>query len=50
MNHEDLNSAVREVEDKHYWLVEYDGLVFGSQLAPARAGEPRQENLRTRYT
>ena len=30
VNHEDVNPATGEVEDKHFWLVEYDGLVFGS--------------------
>ena len=30
MNHEDVNPATGEVEDKHFWLVEHDGLVFGS--------------------
>ena len=27
---EDVNPATGEVEDKHFWLVEHDGLVFGS--------------------
>ena len=30
VNHEDVNPATGEVEDKHFWLVERDGLVFGS--------------------
>ena len=30
INHEDVNPATGEVEDKHFWLVEHDGLVFGS--------------------
>ena len=30
VNHEDMNPATGEVEDKHFWLVEHDGLVFGS--------------------
>ena len=30
VNHEDVNPVSREVEDKHFWLVEHDGLVFGS--------------------
>lgn len=30
VSHEDVNPATREVEDKHFWLVEHDGLVFGS--------------------
>ena len=30
MNHEDVNPSTGEVEDKHFWLVEHDGLVFGS--------------------
>ena len=30
VNHEDVNPANGEVEDKHFWLVEHDGLVFGS--------------------
>ena len=30
VNHEDVNPATGEVEDKHFWLVEHDGLVFGS--------------------
>ena len=28
--HEDLNPATGEVEDNHFWLVEHDGLIFGS--------------------
>ena len=30
VDHEDVNPATGEVEDKHFWLVEHDGLVFGS--------------------
>ena len=30
VNHEDVNPATGEVEDKHFWLVQHDGLVFGS--------------------
>ena len=30
VNHEDVNPATGEVEDKHFWLVVHDGLVFGS--------------------
>ena len=30
LTHEDSNPATGEVEDKHFWLVEHDGLVFGS--------------------
>ena len=30
MTHEDVNPATGEVEDKHFWLVELDGLVLGS--------------------
>ena len=30
VNYEDVNPATGEVEDKHFWLVEHDGLVFGS--------------------
>ena len=30
VNHEDVNPATGEVEDKHFWLVEHDGLAFGS--------------------
>ncbi len=30
VNHEDVNPATGEVEDKHFWLVEHDGYVFGS--------------------
>ena len=30
VNHEDVNPATGEVEDKHFWVVEHDGLVFGS--------------------
>ena len=27
---EDVNPATGDVEDKHFWLVLHDGLVFGS--------------------
>ena len=30
VNHEDVNPATGEVDDKHFWLVEHDGLEFGS--------------------
>ena len=30
VTHEDVNPVTGEVEDKHFWLVEHDGLVFGS--------------------
>ncbi len=30
VTHEDVNPATGEVRDKHFWLVEHDGLVFGS--------------------
>ena len=30
VNHEDANPATGEIEDKHFWLVAHDGLVFGS--------------------
>ena len=30
VTHEDLNPVTGEIEDKHFWLVEHDGLVFGS--------------------
>ena len=30
VNHEDVNPATGEVEDKHFWLGEHGGLVFGS--------------------
>ena len=30
VTHDDLNPVTGEVEDKHFWLVEHDGLVFGS--------------------
>ena len=30
VTHEDVNPATGEVEDKHFWLVELDGLVLGS--------------------
>ncbi len=30
VNHEDVNPATGKVEDKHSWLVEHDGYVFGS--------------------
>ena len=30
VTHEDVNLATGEVVDKHFWLVEHDGLVFGS--------------------
>ena len=30
VTHEDVNPVTGEIEDKHFWLVEHDGLVFGS--------------------
>ena len=30
VTHEDVNPATGEIEDKHFWLVAHDGLVFGS--------------------
>ncbi len=30
VNHEDANPVTGEIEDKHFWLVERDGLVFDS--------------------
>ena len=30
LTHEDVNHVTGEIEDKHFWLVEHDGLVFGS--------------------
>ena len=30
VTHEDVNPVTGEVEDKHFWLFEHDGLVFGS--------------------
>ena len=30
VNREDLNPVTGEIEDKHFWLVNHDGLVFGS--------------------
>ena len=30
LTHEDVNPVTGEIEDKHFWLVEHDGLVFGS--------------------
>ena len=30
LTHTDVNPVNREVEDKHFWLVKHDGLVFGS--------------------
>ena len=30
VTYEDVNPVTGEVEDKHFWLVEHDGLVFGS--------------------
>ena len=30
VTHEDVKPATGEVEDKHFWLVEHDGPVFGS--------------------
>ena len=30
VTHEDVNPATGEFENKHFWLVEHDGLVFGS--------------------
>ena len=32
--HEEVSPATCEVDDKHFWLVEHDGLVFGSGPAP----------------
>ena len=31
VNHQDVNPATGQVEDKHFRLVEHDGLVFGSE-------------------
>ena len=30
LTHEDENPATGEIEDKYFWVVEHDGLVFGS--------------------
>ena len=30
VTHEDFMPAKVELQDKHFWLVEHDGLVFGS--------------------
>ena len=30
VTHEDVNPVTGVIEDKHFWLVEHDGLVFGS--------------------
>ena len=30
VTHENVNPVTGEVEDKHFWLVLHDGLVFGS--------------------
>ena len=30
VTHEDVNPVTAEIEDKHFWLVSHDGLVFGS--------------------
>ena len=30
VTHEDVNPATGEIDDKHFWLVDHDGLVFGS--------------------
>ena len=30
VTHEYVNPATGEVEDKHFWLVGYDGMTFGS--------------------
>ena len=30
VTHEDVNPVTGEIEDKHFWLVAHDGLVFGS--------------------
>ena len=30
VTHEDVNPVTGEIEDKHFWLVQHDGLVFGS--------------------
>ena len=30
LTHEDVNRVSGQVEDKHLWVVQHDGLVFGS--------------------
>ena len=30
LTHQDVNPATGEVEDKHFWVVGHDGLIFGS--------------------
>ena len=38
VTHEDVNPVTGEIEDKHFWLVEHDGLVFGSGWHHDEAG------------
>ncbi len=38
MTHEYVNPVASEMEDKHFWLVEHDGLVFGSGWHHAESG------------
>ena len=40
VNGEDVNPATGEVEDKHFWVVEHDGLVFGSGWHHDETGQP----------
>ena len=42
--HEDVSPATSEVDDKHFWLVEHDGLVF----APAGATTSQAAERRRR--
>ena len=39
VNHEDVNPTTGEVEDKHFWLVERDGLIFGTQATNVNGGD-----------
>ena len=40
VNGRDVNPATGEVEDKHFWVVEHDGLVFGSGWHHDEAAQP----------
>ena len=47
MNHADANPATGEVEDKHFWLVGHDGLIFSSGWHHDESGNrPRRSSVR----